>query len=119
MSEKQETYGKYTSSKSPHNSEGALLASDMVWMRRMVREEVVTCLQPLVDGINALLLRVTATFTTSYNQPLPDHALDHLMAAIAEPLDETSEMAAVLATLNQDEWNALVQKVHESKIIGN
>lgn len=40
---------------------------------------------------------------------------DNLMEAIKEPLDETDEMAAVLATLSEEEWQKLVQRLHERK----
>ena len=41
--------------------------------------------------------------------------LDHLMAAVSDPIDETDEMAAVLATLTESEWNALVERLHQRK----
>ncbi len=41
------------------------------------------------------------------------HGLDALLADISEPLDEVEEMAAVLATLSDSEWTALVQRLHE------
>lgn len=41
--------------------------------------------------------------------------LDNLLADISEPVNEQEEMAAVLATMTGDEWDALVQRVKERK----
>lgn len=41
--------------------------------------------------------------------------LDNLLTDISEPVDEQEEMAAVLATMTGEEWEALVQRVKERK----
>ncbi len=42
--------------------------------------------------------------------------LDNLMADISEPVDEQEEMAAVLATLSESEWQMLVQRVKDNRV---
>ena len=82
-------YKKYTPSSSPHSIEGQLLGGDMLWLRRMVREEV--------------------------RAALHEHVSTLFQNVISEPKDETEEMAAVLVTLSSEQWEALIERVDKER----
>lgn len=61
-------------------------------LRQIIREEIRTALQEQ-----------------------DQRGLDNLLADISEPANEQEEMAAVLAVMKPEEWEALVQRVKERK----
>lgn len=71
--------------------------------------------------LNVILLserKLRQIVSEEIHKALSEHdqrGLDNLLADISEPVNEQEEMAAVLATMTGDEWEALVQRVKERK----
>lgn len=81
------------------SNEGILQGADMLWMRKMVRFEAREVIrEELAQAVERFFAR----------------GLDNLMTAIKAPEhDETEELAAILATLKPEEFEAIIAKVQQ------